>query len=142
MGELRRVDSEHLVKQKVFGSRREPFLSTDNVSDTHQVVVYYIGEVVGREAIILEDNLVVYNFVFKLNLTVNDVFELSVARVRDFHPNYVGLSVGLSLEDFFFRFVHAESVILGLGVLSSSHLNSHVLQSFRGAEAWVRVSVL
>jgi hypothetical protein len=43
----------------MLGQRRQPLLGADDVADAHEVVVDHVGEVVGREAVRLEQHLVV-----------------------------------------------------------------------------------
>ena len=50
---------EPLVEQQVLGRGGDPLLAAHDVGDAHLVVVDDDGEVVGREAVRLEDHLVV-----------------------------------------------------------------------------------
>ncbi len=59
VGERRRGQAEPLVEQHVLGGRGDPLLAAHDVGDAHLVVVDDDGEVVGREAVGLEDHLVV-----------------------------------------------------------------------------------
>ena len=157
MGKLRRVNFKHFVQQKVLGSGREPFLkqrvsvlslndftylSANDVSDSHQVVVHYICKMIGGKSIVFKDNLVIYHFVFEPDFAVNYVFELCVTSIRDFHSDNVRLSVSLSFQNFFLGLMEAESIIFGFGVLCTSHLDSHVLKSLCSAETGIGVTVL
>jgi hypothetical protein len=49
------------IEQQVLGRRGDPLLAADDVGDPHEVVVDDDGEVVGREAVGLEDDLVVWD---------------------------------------------------------------------------------
>ena len=51
--------AEGLVEQDVLGGGGDPFLGADHVGDVHEVVVDDVGEVVGGEAVGLEEDLVV-----------------------------------------------------------------------------------
>ena len=53
------LPAEGLVELDVLGQRRDPLLGADDVGDPHQVVVHHVGEVVGGEAVGLEQHLVV-----------------------------------------------------------------------------------
>ena len=60
VAEDRRVPSEGAVELDVLGQRREPLLRADDVGDAHQVVVDDVGQVIGREAVALEQDLIVH----------------------------------------------------------------------------------
>lgn len=55
------------------------------MSDAHHVVVHYIRKVVGRVAVVFQNDLVIYYAVLEANFTVNHVFEFDVPRIRNFH---------------------------------------------------------
>ena len=59
MPEARQLPAEGLVEQHVLGRGGDPLLGADDVGDLHEVVVDDVGEVVGREAVGLEQHLVV-----------------------------------------------------------------------------------
>lgn len=75
------------------------YLSTDDMADLHQVVIHHVGQMVGRVAIILHDDLVVDVFVVEHHLAVDDVFELCLA-FGYFHSDDIALSSGFALFDF------------------------------------------
>ncbi len=60
MAEDRQLPAERAVELDVLGQRREPLLRADHVGDPHQVIVHHVGEVVGREAVALQQDLVVH----------------------------------------------------------------------------------
>ena len=57
--EARQLPAEGLVEQHVLGGGRDPLLGADDVGDLHEVVVDDVGEVIGGEAVGLEQDLVV-----------------------------------------------------------------------------------
>ena len=112
------------------------------MADLHEVVVDHVSEVVGRESVILQDDLVVDVLIVEHDLAVDDVAELSLA-LGDLHADDERLTVRLLLLDLVLApVVHAEAVVLGLRVLLPADLNPHLLQPLRRAEARVGVPVL
>ena len=59
MPEAGALPAEGLVEQDVLGGGGDPLLGADDVGDLHEVVVDDVGEVVGGEAVGLEQDLVV-----------------------------------------------------------------------------------
>ena len=59
MHEDRRLPAERLVEPEVLGRGRDPLLGADDVGDAHEVVVDDVGQVVGGQAVALEEHLVV-----------------------------------------------------------------------------------
>ena len=68
------------------------YLSSDNVTDLHGMVVHHIGEVISWIAVILQDHLVVDVLVIKDDLTVDYVTE-SCFTFRDFHSDDIRLPI-------------------------------------------------
>ena len=111
------------------------------MTDFHEIVVDHIREVVGRKAVIFQDHLVVNFFVAKDDFTVNDVFESCLA-LRYLHPDDEGLPFRFFFFDLLLReSMQAVSVVLGLGVLLTAYLDSHLLETLSCAETGVRVSI-
>ena len=107
----------------------------------HHVVVYYISQVVGGEAVVLQDDLVVDVFVVEDYLTMDDVFEGGLA-LGHLHADDVRLTIGLLFLDLILgQTVVAESIVLGLCVLLATDLNSHLLQPFCRAEARIGIAI-
>ena len=67
------LPAECLVQQQVFRIGRQVFRSPDNVGDVHEVVVHYVGEVVGGHAVALEQHLIVKGRVLDCYLSVHHV---------------------------------------------------------------------
>lgn len=142
VSELRTLQLEHVVEDQVLRSRWQPFFAADNMADVHREVVHDVGKVVRWEAIVFQDNLVIYIFVVEDDLPMNDVLERCLA-LRHLHSDDEGLAVRFLLFDLLFReVVQAEAVVLGLGVLLTTDLDSHFLKSLRCAEARVGIAVL
>ena len=51
MAKLWHLPAKVLIQKLVLGRRVEPLLTTDNMRDAHEVVVHYIGEMVGGHTV-------------------------------------------------------------------------------------------
>lgn len=71
MGELGRRQLEHTVQYEVLWSGRQPLFTTNDVRNTHQIIVNYICKVVRRIVVTLHDHLVVDAVVLKNHLAVH-----------------------------------------------------------------------
>jgi hypothetical protein len=111
------------------------------MADLHEMIVYHVRQMIGRETVILHDDLIIDVLVVKNHLAVHDVLELRLT-VRHLHSNDVTLAASLALLYNFFRQLQAGPIVLGLRVLLTPELDSHFLQSFCGAEAAVSVACL
>ena len=65
------------------------FASSDNVGDSHCVVIDYIGKIVSREAVRLDKDLIVKILVGESDITVNEVMIRSGSRKRHLLSDYV-----------------------------------------------------
>ena len=74
------------------------YLSSDDVTDTHQVVIHDICKVICREPVIFENDLIINHTVIEHNFTMHDVSKFGLS-FRDSHSDDVGLSVGFLLFD-------------------------------------------
>ena len=69
--------AECLIQQHVEGCTGQPFLASDDVSDFHEVVIYDVCQVIGRQFIgTLVENFVVENVTLDDNLTANHVVDM------------------------------------------------------------------
>ncbi len=59
MAEDRQLPAESLVQTDMLGQRGDPLFGPDDVGDAHQMVVNHIGQMVGREAVRLDEHLVI-----------------------------------------------------------------------------------
>ena len=71
----RRLPSECFIKQVILGCGGKIFTAADNMGDVHEVVIDNIGEVIGREAIGLHQNLVIQLRIMHGDITINHVME-------------------------------------------------------------------
>jgi hypothetical protein len=90
--EPRRLPAERPVQQDVLLGRRDPLLGADHVADLHQVIVDHVGEVVGRQAVGLEQHLVVDLGGVARDVAAQLVAERDRAGHRDLEPDDVGLA--------------------------------------------------
>ena len=51
MAELGHLPTKVLIQKLVLGRRVEPLLTANDMRNAHQVIVYHIGQVIGRHAI-------------------------------------------------------------------------------------------
>ncbi len=51
MPEAREIPAEGVVEEHMFRRRRNPLFGADHVGDLHEVVVDYVGEMVGGVAV-------------------------------------------------------------------------------------------
>src|SRR5262249_23640804 len=80
----RHLVAEGLEQQLVPGRRGEPLLTADHMRNRHRVVVDGHGEVIGREAVRLEDDEVIEESVLKADLAPQVVVKYRLTLVR--HP--------------------------------------------------------
>ena len=136
--ELRRLQTEPLVEQDVLRRRADPLLTAHDVGDAHLVVVDDDGQVVRREAVGLEDDLVVG--VRRVDLAADQVLEVGLDVVRDPHPHHRIRAEPGQLLALLARLAQAEPVVAGrlLGLLLGL---AHLGQPLGGAPAVVGVAV-
>jgi len=120
----------------------QTYLTSNHMRDFHQMIINYIGKVVGREPIILDDNLVIHNLIFKLYFPVHQIFELSLS-FRHTHSDHKWLTVGLLLLDLLCAEVlQAKSIIHSFGVFLATDLHSHFCKALRSTKTWVGIAIL
>ena len=88
------LPAESFVKHDVQGSRRQPFLATDDVCNLHQVVIDDIGQMVGGQLVVsLIEHLVVANLTLDAHFATYHVIDenlLTRLNAEAYHPG-VGL---------------------------------------------------
>ena len=142
MGKLRRFKLKHSVEQEMFGSGRQPLLTSDHMTNFHGEIVNDIRKMISWEAIVLENDLVVHVLVIPYDLAMNDVLELSLT-FWHFHSDDIGITVSFFLLNLFLRvIVQAKAVILCLGVFLTTNLNTHLLKAFGSAETGIGITIL
>jgi hypothetical protein len=63
----------------MLGSRIDPLLAADHVRDTHQVVIDDVGQVIGRHAVGLEQDLRIDHAPVELDLPAQQVMDTAAA---------------------------------------------------------------
>lgn len=58
---MRRLPAECPVEEEVFGSGGEPFSSTQNMTDLHQVIIHHVSQVIGWKAIALQNHRITFH---------------------------------------------------------------------------------
>ena len=128
MRERRRLKSKHLIEDQMLRRGREPFLTSDDVRDFHEVIIYYIGKVIGGIAIRLNQDLIVEDIIIENDAAMHHVLPLAHA-MRYEHTDHSGFPACQAFFDLCFTEVIAEPVIFGGLMLLSALLDSQLLQS-------------
>ena len=103
------------------------YLPSDNMTNSHQVVIHNICKMIGREPVIFENDLIINHTVIKHNLAMHDVPKFGLS-FRDAHPDDVGLPVGFLLFDLILTIAcQAEPIVLSFRVFLSTISNAHLL---------------
>ncbi|CAN4023978.1 HTH-type transcriptional repressor glcR, partial [Dysosmobacter welbionis] len=122
------VPAEGLVQQIVLGGGAEVLAAPYHVGDAHQVVVHHIGEVVGGQAVPLQQHLVVQGLVLHGDVAEGHVVEGGGALVGDPLADHIGLA-GLHTLSGLLRgqipagivgAVKVTGVLLGCGLLAEA----------------------
>ena len=82
VAEDRLLPAEAPVELHVLRQRRQPLLRPDDVGDAHEVVVHHVREVVGGEAVALQQDLVVHLRVVEAHLAAQEVPHDGLAPAR------------------------------------------------------------
>ena len=94
------LPAEGLVEKVVFGGGAEVFAAPDHVGDAHKVVVDDVGEVVGGQAVPLEEDLIVQGGVVHGDVAEDGVVEGDAPALGDFLADdigFPGVHAGLGL---------------------------------------------
>ena len=86
------LPAKGLVQQIVLGGGAEVLAAPDHVGNAHQMVVHHVGEVVGGQAVPLQQDLVVQGLILHGDVAEADVVEGSGALVGDPLADDVGLA--------------------------------------------------
>ena len=124
---------------------RQPLLAADDVGGAHEVIVDDVGEVVGRDAVRLEqhDVLVVFR---QLDVALDKV-AVNKALVRVARASEAQ-DVGLAGLDVFLNLLECEvAALCPLAVVAEVDLHlllllAHLVELLLGAEAWVSKTLL
>ena len=112
------------------------------MTDPHQRVINNICEVICRETIVFQDNLVIDHAIVKHNFAMDIIFEHSLS-FRHLHSDHVGLSVCYFFLDLFLGIaMKTKPIVFGFCILLASNLDTHLFESLCGAEAMICISIL
>ena len=137
----RNIPAECLIEQVILRSRRKIFVTTDDMCNAHQVVVYNICEVVGRHAIGFNQNLVIQRAVFYGDIAINFIVECGCAIERHLlADNIRNTSIQLFLN--FFRCQIPAVPVIHRGDVRSFLNLPDFFEPFLAAEAVVSVTAL
>lgn len=135
--ERREFPTEPLVQQQVLGGGADPFLAAHHGVDLHLMVVDHDRQVVGGEAVGLEDHLVVGEG--GLDLATNQVMEHQRGVIGDVHAHHRRLGEARELGPLFLGHAVAQPVVAGV-LLLRGLLLAHCRQALLGAPAMVGVA--
>ena len=92
MAQLRHIPAEVLVKQYVLGRGVDPLLAAQHMSDTHQVIVHHVGQVIGRQTVRLHQHLHIHLLPGDVDLAAQHVLHLADAVGVNLHAHHVWLT--------------------------------------------------
>ena len=139
MPEAGQRPAEGLVEQDVLGRGGDPLLGSDDVGDLHEVVVDDVGQMIGGEAVGLEQDLVVDIVMGEDDGAAELVAEGGLALDGDFEADYAGAAFGLECGDLRGGEFAVRSVVTR-GELGGDLRAAHGVQLFGGLEAAVGVA--
>ena len=139
MNVYRNLPSECFVDTVVFRCRRKILISSDNVSDSHQMVIYNVCKVVGRVSVRLDQNQVFHFFVVYCDVSVNYIVESSGSLCRHIETDNMRFACIQTSLYFFFGKVQTSLVIDG--DLLACNDTFHGFQFLRTAEAVVSITL-
>jgi len=122
------LPAEGLVQQIVLGCGGQVLAAPDHVGDAHEVIVHHVGEVVGGQAVPLQQHLIVQSLVLHGDVTEGHIMEGGGALVGDPLTDHVGLT-GSQIGGHFFlaqipagivRPVKLAGVLLGFRLLAEA----------------------
>ena len=77
------LPAEGLVQQIVLGRGGQVLAAPDHMGDAHEVIVHHVGEVVGGQAVPLQQHLIVQSLVLHGDVTEGHIMEGGGALVGD-----------------------------------------------------------
>ena len=103
--------SKCLVKMCVFWCRRKVFISSYNMCDLHQMIIYYIGKVICWISVRFDKDHIVKLFIRLCDISVNLIMECSLALIRHIRTNDKWLACCQIGFHFFFRKMQAVFIV-------------------------------
>ena len=128
--------TEGFVKQVVLGRGAQVLGAAHDMGDAHQMVVDHVGEVVGGQAVLLDEHVVVQRVAGGFHMAVERIVKAGGAGQGNVLPNDEGLAGLHAAQRFFLGNVQAVLVILPLLALGRRSVPAF-LQFLLGAEAGI-----
>lgn len=129
--------AEALVQQVVLGRGGEVLAAPYHVGDAHQVVVHHVGEIVGGQAVGLDEHLVVQGGVLHRDVAEDHVVEGGLPLRGDFLPDDIG-----NPRRQFFVYLSSGELPAAAVVPAQAVLAVEAVQPLLGAKAAVGVAPL
>ncbi len=118
------------------------YLSSDDMTDLHQIIIDNVCKMVGRESIVFQNDLIINIFVIEDYFTMHDVFKSGLS-FGHFHPNDKWLAICFLFFNLLLGvIIETEAIILSLCIFLPSNLNSHFLKPLSRAKARISITVL
>ncbi len=83
----RNFPAKCLVQQIILRSRRQILIATNHMGNSHQMIVYYICEIIGRHSVCLNQNLIIQRAVLYGNITIDFIVKCRCTIQRHFLTN-------------------------------------------------------
>ena len=106
--------------------RWKPLFAPNHMSDSHQVVIHHISEMVSWISIALHDDLIIHSVVVENYFSMDQVFEFGLTFWYK-HPYDIWLTALYALFNFLLGDAIAKSIVLCFLMLQASLLLSHLL---------------
>ena len=133
--------AEGLVEQVVLGRGAQVLGAAHDVGDAHQMVVDHVGEVVGGQAVLLDEHVVVQRVAGGLHVAVERVVKAGGAGQGNVLPDDEGLAGLHAAQGLLLGNVQTVLVVLPLLALGGRRVPA-LLQFFLGAEAGIGRALL
>src|SRR5580698_2717238 len=111
MPEARNLPAEGFVEQDVLGRGGDPLFGAYDIGDAHEMVIDYVGEVVGGEAVRLHQYLIVDVAVLEGDVAAKLITEGGGVAGRHLHADDVWAAFGEVLVDLCLRKLAVGSVV-------------------------------
>ena len=137
-----RFPSERLIEQVVFRRGRQVFRAAHHVGDGHQVVVDHVGKIVSRQAVGLDEHVVIQRAAVHLHVPVKQVVKRGFALLRHVLADDIGLSRGNTAPGLLKAHVMQAVRVILVCFAPGLRLSAARVNLFRRAEAAVGAAAL
>ena len=132
-----RLPAKGLVQEFMLRRGANPFVATEHMGRTHQVVVHDACKVVRRVTVALDKHQVVQKFILIADVTANHIIEFGDARFRNLEADDSLFASGNAGFGFFAANIAAVAVVTGHRHMGHFLFGANFLQAFFGAETIV-----